>query len=62
MAPPNSKEADMLDEFIQDAWQELLDKTDRTSPSEYPDMVLISFEEFSAFIRDIVEDASNAKR
>lgn len=27
-------------------WQDLLDKDDRTSPEEYPDMALISFEEF----------------
>lgn len=31
-------------------WQDLLDKDDRTSPAEYPDMVLITFEEFNEAI------------
>lgn len=29
-------------------WQDVLDKDDRTSPPEYPDMALITFEEFKA--------------
>jgi hypothetical protein len=38
-------------------WQELLDKDDRTSPEEYPDMVLITFEEFeSAILSTIAPD------
>jgi hypothetical protein len=33
-----------------DLWQELLDKNDRTSPDEYPDMALITREELADFI------------
>lgn len=36
---------------VGDLWQELIEKDDRTSPEEYPDMALISFAEFSEFIR-----------
>jgi hypothetical protein len=32
------------------AWQELLDKGDRTSPEDYPDMALITREELAEFI------------
>lgn len=32
-------------------WQELLEKDDRTSPAEYPDMALITFDEFAAALR-----------
>jgi len=28
----------------EEAWQDLVERDDRTSPSEYPDMALISFE------------------
>lgn len=31
-------------------WQELLEKDDRTSPVEYPDMALITFEEFCTYL------------
>lgn len=33
---------------IEGLWQDLLDKDDRTSPEEYPDMALITFDEFRA--------------
>ncbi|WP_143748402.1 Lar family restriction alleviation protein [Mesorhizobium carmichaelinearum] len=33
-------------------WQELLEKDDRTSPAEYPDMALITFEEFAAYLNN----------
>lgn len=32
------------------AWQELLDKDDRTSPAEYPEMCLITFDELRDFM------------
>jgi hypothetical protein len=35
---------------IHDFWQDLLDKSDRTSPSEYPDMALITYEEFRDYL------------
>lgn len=36
---------------IKELWQDLLDKDDRTSPSEYPDMCLITFEEFADYMQ-----------
>lgn len=38
-------------ETAENLWQELIEKDDRTSPEEYPDMALISFAEFSEFVR-----------
>lgn len=35
---------------IADAWQELLDKDDRTSPEEYPEMALITRDELAEFM------------
>lgn len=32
-----------------EAWQDLLDKDDRTSPAEYPNMALITRNEFVAY-------------
>lgn len=32
------------------AWKDLVDKQDRTSPEEYPDMALISFAELSEYM------------
>lgn len=34
-----------------DMWDEILAFDDRTSPEEYPDMCLVTFEEFARFIR-----------
>jgi BMFP domain-containing protein YqiC len=34
----------------QDAWDELVNKTDRTSPEEYPDHCLITFDELQDFM------------
>lgn len=31
---------------VDQLWQDLLDKDDRTSPEEYPDMALITYDEF----------------
>lgn len=36
---------------VEDMWNELLNKDDRTSPSEYPDHVLITHAEFVEYIR-----------
>lgn len=33
------------------AWQELLDKDDRTSPEDCPEMCLITFEELREFMK-----------
>lgn len=34
------------DDWIKEQWQRLMDKDDRNSPSEYPDMCLITAKEF----------------
>lgn len=36
---------------INELWQNILEKDDRTSPAEYPDMALITFEEFTDAIQ-----------
>lgn len=36
---------------VEAAWRDLLEKDDRTSPAEYPDMALITFDEFAAVAR-----------
>ena len=35
---------------VDEAWSELLEKDDRTSPEEYPEMCLITKEELAAFM------------
>jgi hypothetical protein len=39
-------------------WQDLLDKDDRTSPEEYPDMALITFDEFEQSILALLPEAA----
>lgn len=39
-----------MEAAIKREWQNLLDKDDRTSPAEYPDMALITFDEFAQAI------------
>lgn len=36
---------------VEAAWQDLVEKTDRTSPAEYPDHALITFEELADYMR-----------
>lgn len=54
---PTDEAADreLLAEEIDDSWQDLLDKDDRTSPDEYPDHALITFKEFDFYIRSAVD-------
>ena len=40
-------DADVILEVIDEEWQALLEKDDRTSPAEYPDMCLISKDELA---------------
>lgn len=40
--------------YVRDLWQTLLDKDDRNSPAEYPEMCLITFEEFERYLADAV--------
>jgi len=46
----------MNEDVTQAAWQELVEYDDRTSPEEYPDMALITFEE----LRDFMARAAKA--
>jgi Lar family restriction alleviation protein len=46
-------------ERAQELWQELLDKDDRTSPKEYPEMVLITFDEFRDFLSAVAFERDN---
>ncbi len=39
-----------LEEVLRDAWNDLLEKDDRTSPEDTPEMVLITFEELCEFM------------
>lgn len=39
----------------EDAWMDLVEKTDRTSPAEYPEMVLITFEELRDYMREFAD-------
>lgn len=36
--------------IVRDLWQNLMEKDDRNSPAEYPEMCLITFEEFAGYI------------
>lgn len=41
-----------VDELAAELWQELVDKDDRTSPEEYPDMALITYNEFIYYLSE----------
>jgi len=41
-------------EKIDTLWQDLLEKDDRTSPAEYPDMALITYDEFADYVTVLV--------
>ena len=45
--------------LLEDAWIELVEKTDRTSPPEYPDMALITKDELGAALRIAIEACAN---
>lgn len=45
---PQSREPSLT---VADAWQDLVDKDDRTSPEEYPDMALITREELADYMQ-----------
>ena len=44
------------DDLVQRLWQELVEKDDRTSPEEYPEMALITFDEFADYAREIAAE------
>jgi len=43
-------------EIIEALWRDLGEKTDRNSPVEYPEMCLITFEEFRDYMLDFIDD------
>jgi hypothetical protein len=51
---PTSREA------VERLWLDLLEKDDRTSPPEYPDMALITKDELGAALRVALEAAAKA--
>ena len=44
---------------IERLWQSLLDKDDRNSPEDYPDMAMLTFDEFSGYINQTLRWALN---
>ena len=44
---------------IKRMWQSLLDKDDRNSPADYPDMAMLTFDEFSGYVNHVLEWALN---
>jgi hypothetical protein len=49
--PARPDTAGLVETHINRLWMELLEKDDRTSPEEYPEMVLITYDEFALAIR-----------
>jgi hypothetical protein len=45
----------MASELTQRAWDDLINKGDRTSPPEYPDMTLITSEELAGYMAMAIE-------
>jgi len=43
-----------LDDAIERRWQSILDMDDRNSPEEYPDMVLLTFDEFRSAVTEAI--------
>ena len=41
-----------MSDLVERLWQNLLDKDDRNSPEEYPDMAMLTFDEFAGYIRE----------
>lgn len=50
-----------LEDLARREWQELVEKDDRTSPEEYPDMALITFDELREIISGSLLADSAAK-
>lgn len=40
-----------FDEFFEAIWQQILDKDDRTSPEEYPEMVMLTHDELKDYMK-----------
>ena len=51
---PQTSAAEQND-LIERFWQSLLDKDDRNSPEEYPDMAMLTFDEFAGYIREVAD-------
>lgn len=41
-----------LDQFVEQAWRDLCEKDDRTSPEEYPEMCLITQDELRETLKE----------
>ena len=52
----------MASELTQNAWDDLINKDDRTSPSEYPDMALITSEELAEYMAMAIEFVLELRR
>lgn len=50
------------DGLVERLWQDLLEKDDRTSPAEYPNMALITHDEFAAALSQLHERVAELER
>ena len=51
------KAAKVRGSCVPDLWRDILEKDDRTSPAEYPDMALITYAEFEASVMWVARKA-----
>jgi hypothetical protein len=58
----NDKSDPVLDKLIAEVWQEILDKDDRNSPEEYPEMVMITYEEFADYMQRASSGSARGER
>jgi hypothetical protein len=60
MTNPTELSDTALEAIVADCWQDLLDKDDRTSPVEYPEMALITHDELADYINSAARAAWEA--
>jgi hypothetical protein len=58
MTPAIEKAKAALPSVIEREWQNILDKDDRNSPEEYPEMVMITYDELAQAMRAALEAES----
>ncbi len=51
-----------LETKCEELWLAILEKTDRTSPAEYPNMALITYEEFQGALICLLEECIAGER
>jgi hypothetical protein len=49
-------------ELLRELWYDLVEKDDRTSPEEYPDMAMLTQDEFFAYLRMFAQAAVERER